>query len=157
MISRSHLDGRQHGGLGPPKGISSHDPHPKLGWAAVFRRWDDFGNTQVRSCFVSTTVDFMWFSFVFFIIIIIIILADVGGFFKNPDPELLLRWYQVGFLSSHMIYSFFSFFFPVFFFLAKLRGVVGREQRKFARGLRCISVTFFQQVSFTWLQCVFIG
>lgn len=22
--------------------------------------------------------------------------ADVGGFFGNPDPELLLRWYQVG-------------------------------------------------------------
>ena len=83
----------------------------------------------------------MWFSFVFFIIII---LADVGGFFKNPDPELLLRWYQVGFLSSYMIYSFFSFFFSCFFFfLAKLRGVVGREQRKFARGLRSFSVPFF--------------
>ena len=23
------------------------------------------------------------------------ILADVGGFFNNPDPELLVRWYQV--------------------------------------------------------------
>jgi len=22
--------------------------------------------------------------------------ADVGGFFKNPDTELLTRWYQVG-------------------------------------------------------------
>jgi hypothetical protein len=22
--------------------------------------------------------------------------ADVGGFFGNPDPELLTRWYQVG-------------------------------------------------------------
>lgn len=22
--------------------------------------------------------------------------ADVGGFFKNPDPELLVRWYQLG-------------------------------------------------------------
>ena len=22
--------------------------------------------------------------------------ADVGGFFKNPDPELLVRWYQAG-------------------------------------------------------------
>ncbi len=21
--------------------------------------------------------------------------ADVGGFFMNPDPELLTRWYQV--------------------------------------------------------------
>lgn len=21
--------------------------------------------------------------------------ADVGGFFKNPDTELLIRWYQV--------------------------------------------------------------
>lgn len=21
--------------------------------------------------------------------------ADVGGFFTNPDPELLVRWYQV--------------------------------------------------------------
>lgn len=21
--------------------------------------------------------------------------ADVGGFFKNPDPDLLVRWYQV--------------------------------------------------------------
>ena len=93
----------------------------------------------------------------FLLFFFIIILADVGGFFKNPDPELLLRWYQVGFLSSHVIYSFFSFFFSCFFFLAKLRGVVRREQRKFARGLRCFSVTFFQQVSFTYLQCVFIG
>ena len=83
-----------------------------------------------------------------FLLFFFFILADVGGFFKNPDPELLLRWYQVGFLSSHMIYSFFSFF-PVFFFLAKLRGFVGREQRKFARGLRCFSVPFFQQISLT--------
>lgn len=22
--------------------------------------------------------------------------ADVGGFFKNPDAELVTRWYQVG-------------------------------------------------------------
>lgn len=22
--------------------------------------------------------------------------ADVGGFFGNPEPELLLRWYQLG-------------------------------------------------------------
>lgn len=22
--------------------------------------------------------------------------ADVGGFFKNPEPELLVRWYQMG-------------------------------------------------------------
>jgi alpha 1,3-glucosidase len=22
--------------------------------------------------------------------------ADVGGFFGNPEPELLTRWYQVG-------------------------------------------------------------
>lgn len=22
--------------------------------------------------------------------------ADVGGFFKNPGPELLVRWYQMG-------------------------------------------------------------
>jgi len=22
--------------------------------------------------------------------------ADVGGFFGNPDPELLVRWYQLG-------------------------------------------------------------
>ena len=22
--------------------------------------------------------------------------ADVGGFFKNPEPELLVRWYQAG-------------------------------------------------------------
>ena len=22
--------------------------------------------------------------------------ADVGGFFGNPDPELLVRWYQIG-------------------------------------------------------------
>ena len=85
----------------------------------------------------------------FLLFFFIIILADVGGFFKNPDPELLLRWYQVGFLSSHMIYSFFSFFFLFFFFLAKLRGFVGREQRKFARGLRCFSVPFFQQISLT--------
>jgi len=22
--------------------------------------------------------------------------ADVGGFFGNPEPDLLVRWYQVG-------------------------------------------------------------
>ena len=26
--------------------------------------------------------------------------ADVGGFFKDPDPELLVRWYQVRYLYS---------------------------------------------------------
>lgn len=34
--------------------------------------------------------------------------ADVGGFFKNPDAELLVRWYQVCF------YSFFLAFFMGF-------------------------------------------
>lgn len=24
--------------------------------------------------------------------------ADIGGFFKNPDPELFARWYQVSVL-----------------------------------------------------------
>jgi alpha 1,3-glucosidase len=23
-------------------------------------------------------------------------IADVGGFFGNPEPEMLVRWYQVG-------------------------------------------------------------
>ena len=27
--------------------------------------------------------------------------ADVGGFFKNPDPELLVRWYQVSRMESN--------------------------------------------------------
>ena len=31
--------------------------------------------------------------------------ADVGGFFKNPDPELLVRWYQVR-LNSYLDLSF---------------------------------------------------
>jgi alpha 1,3-glucosidase len=22
--------------------------------------------------------------------------ADIGGFFGDPDPELLVRWYQIG-------------------------------------------------------------
>ena len=22
--------------------------------------------------------------------------ADVGGYFGNPEPELLVRWYQIG-------------------------------------------------------------
>ena len=26
---------------------------------------------------------------------VFMISADVGGFFNNPDPELLVRWYQV--------------------------------------------------------------
>ena len=26
----------------------------------------------------------------------IFIIADVGGFFGNPEPEMLVRWYQVG-------------------------------------------------------------
>ena len=26
--------------------------------------------------------------------------ADIGGFFKNPDPELLVRWYQVRYSSQ---------------------------------------------------------
>ena len=25
--------------------------------------------------------------------------ADVGGFFGNPEPEMLVRWYQVGIFS----------------------------------------------------------
>lgn len=29
--------------------------------------------------------------------------ADVGGFFKNPDTELLTRWYQVMFLSPVLL------------------------------------------------------
>jgi mannosyl-oligosaccharide alpha-1,3-glucosidase len=28
--------------------------------------------------------------------IYIYIIADVGGFFGNPDSEMLVRWYQVG-------------------------------------------------------------
>ena len=30
---------------------------------------------------------------------IFLITADVGGFFGNPDPEMLVRWYQVGIFS----------------------------------------------------------
>ena len=26
-------------------------------------------------------------------------IADVGGFFSNPGPEMLVRWYQVGIFS----------------------------------------------------------
>lgn len=28
--------------------------------------------------------------------------ADVGGFFKNPEPELFARWYQVSFLTHEL-------------------------------------------------------
>lgn len=37
--------------------------------------------------------------------------ADVGGFFKNPTPELMLRWYQVNMLYSidKVMVSYFSF------------------------------------------------
>lgn len=31
-----------------------------------------------------------------FLEMLIFVLADVGGFFGNPDPELLVRWYVVG-------------------------------------------------------------
>lgn len=27
---------------------------------------------------------------------VLCVLADVGGFFWDPDPELLVRWYQAG-------------------------------------------------------------
>jgi hypothetical protein len=30
---------------------------------------------------------------------IFFIIADVGGFFGNPEPEMLVRWYQVGIFS----------------------------------------------------------
>lgn len=29
-------------------------------------------------------------------VINVVALADVGGFFGNPEPEMLVRWYQVG-------------------------------------------------------------
>jgi alpha 1,3-glucosidase len=31
-----------------------------------------------------------------FDIFMFLIIADVGGFFGNPDSEMLVRWYQVG-------------------------------------------------------------
>ena len=31
--------------------------------------------------------------------------ADVGGFFDNPDTELLVRWYQVRQFSSVLLYT----------------------------------------------------
>lgn len=27
---------------------------------------------------------------------VLLLAADVGGFFGNPEPEMLVRWYQVG-------------------------------------------------------------
>jgi alpha 1,3-glucosidase len=30
------------------------------------------------------------------VLILWISLADVGGFFGNPEPEMLVRWYQLG-------------------------------------------------------------
>lgn len=30
------------------------------------------------------------------VLIFLIVVADVGGFFRNPEPELLARWYQLG-------------------------------------------------------------
>lgn len=29
--------------------------------------------------------------------------ADIGGFFKNPDEELLTRWYQASFFVAQFI------------------------------------------------------
>jgi mannosyl-oligosaccharide alpha-1,3-glucosidase len=29
-------------------------------------------------------------------VLLTILIADVGGFFGNPEPELLTRWYQAG-------------------------------------------------------------
>jgi mannosyl-oligosaccharide alpha-1,3-glucosidase len=34
-----------------------------------------------------------------FDVYVFLIIADVGGFFGNPEPEMLVRWYQVGILS----------------------------------------------------------
>ena len=31
--------------------------------------------------------------------------ADVGGFFRNPDPELLTRWYQVHYVTVLILVS----------------------------------------------------
>ena len=36
--------------------------------------------------------------------------ADIGGFFKNPDPELLVRWYQVRPSRSNLSHSHLSLF-----------------------------------------------
>lgn len=35
--------------------------------------------------------------------------ADVGGFFLNPDSELLVRWYQVGMFFFLAVFCFFFF------------------------------------------------
>ena len=29
-------------------------------------------------------------------LVLTVVLADVGGFFGNPEPEMLVRWYHVG-------------------------------------------------------------
>jgi hypothetical protein len=31
--------------------------------------------------------------------------ADVGGFFNNPDTELLVRWYQAGLITNLSVFS----------------------------------------------------
>jgi alpha 1,3-glucosidase len=41
--------------------------------------------------------------------------ADVGGFFGNPDPELLVRWYQAGAFQVFKL-IFFTFFFLLIIF-----------------------------------------
>lgn len=44
--------------------------------------------------------------------------ADIGGFFKNPEPELLVRWYQVFYLS--LSFSLFTLLHSLSLFLSAL-------------------------------------
>ena len=45
-------------------------------------------------------VSHLWASVnIVFDVFMFLIIADVGGFFGNPEPEMLVRWYQIGILS----------------------------------------------------------
>lgn len=54
--------------------------------------------------------------------------ADVGGFFKNPEEELLIRWYQVNKKTTQKIAQNFSFWFDnKYFFDRWVRSILSTE------------------------------
>ena len=82
------LDGRQYSGLGPTESFCSNAVNPWSHWNDIFCYIIVLIYCINHSCRILQKEPDIYRNFC--------VGANVGGFFRNLEPELLLRWYRLG-------------------------------------------------------------
>ena len=74
--------------MGAASGFYPNDPNTWPYWDNILRFADFLYSVEFR-------MKIIYLGYFMVCVVYICVGADVGGFFGNPDTELLVRWYQV--------------------------------------------------------------